>query len=283
MDDLAIRRLAMGVALAQHFLHLGVADFAPAQRDLDRHDARRRKAAREVENDVGDGLARHLLGGVDGVQHRGRGRVEIDDLAGAHTAGDLVADPQDAWAGLLAARNEAAHLAGADIDGGDERAARARIGLGHVLAALLVRLPGLAGLGGSGAVRTTTRSARRRSTCSISRARRACSRSIWARWVQASATLVSGSWTVMALSSCRFQRRSPTRMAALTRCIRAGWVARIRISASAFLGASSPTTSSRSAKRSRCSVVTTTPSWSISIILPWRCHSASGCRSVRRI
>ena len=77
----------------------------------------------------------------------------------------------------------------------------------------------------------------------------------------------------------RFQRRPPTRTAALTRVMSCGSVARACNSSAACFGASGPTTTSRSEKRSSPVFRITSPSASISAKFPLCCHRARGWRS----
>ncbi len=86
MDDLAVGCILEVIALLENAPHVGVADLVAGGRDLDIDDARGREAARQVDDDLGDRLAGHLLGGVDRAEHRGARRVEVDDDAVAHAA-----------------------------------------------------------------------------------------------------------------------------------------------------------------------------------------------------
>src|SRR6185437_1824405 len=129
-------------------------------------------------------------GGMDGVEDRVAGRVDIDDDAVLHAARHLVADADDVRLVADAPRDEAAHLAGADVDDADS-AARADGELLHVAFPWRPFLP--FGFGGSVAVRTTSRSGRRRSTSWISRSRMRSLRSICARRRQPAAGSSSGS------------------------------------------------------------------------------------------
>src|SRR5579883_2373875 len=124
-----------------------------------------------------------------------------------------MADADDMRLAALPARDEAAHLAGADIDDSDG-SPRAYGQFLHVV------FPGwrlflAAGFCISAPVRTTRRSGRRRSTSSMS------------------------------LLRCRVQRRPPTRTAAVTWLAIAGSVASMSRRAAPFAGASSPTRMTR--------------------------------------
>ena len=99
----------------------------PAMRDLGADDARGREAARQVDDDLARSSRR------PSARRRGRrcriealGRLEVDDHAAAHAARDLVADADDARLVVLDPGDEAADLGGADIERGDQAAARPR-------------------------------------------------------------------------------------------------------------------------------------------------------------
>ena len=130
--------------------------------------------------------------------------------------------------------------------------------------------------------RRTMRSGRRRSTVWTSCFSRLFVRSSWASRLQAPAGSSSGSSTSVILSTRRFQRRSPTRIAAVTRAARSGSPASRLISAAACGAAPSPTSVGNRAKGPRSATAMTSPSRSISSCLPPCCQTASGRRSTRR-
>src|SRR5262249_11247949 len=150
--------------------HVGVGDLAAMQIDLALDEARSVEAPGQIDDDVRQRLARHLLSGVCGGEDRVARRLDVDDDAGLDPARELMADADDLRPVLVAARDEAADLRAADIDDTDGPA-RTRGEILHVV------LPGcrpflLGVLGASpGPGRTTRRSGRRRSTISMSRSR----------------------------------------------------------------------------------------------------------------
>jgi hypothetical protein len=98
---------------------------AAGDRHLDPDGLGGRIAAGEVDDDVLDGLARHLLRRVDGGAQRELRLLHVNDGAVPHAAGDLVPDAGDGRAAILGdARDEAAHLAGSDVECGDQAVAR---------------------------------------------------------------------------------------------------------------------------------------------------------------
>src|SRR5271166_3656120 len=288
MDDLTIARLAHQIAVLQHPAHIGVGNLAPGYAYLRLDDSRGREAAREVRHDPLDGFTGHLLGGVYRIQHGGAGRLQVDDPSVAHAARDLMADAEDPRPVVLDPRDEAADLCGADVEGGDQTAARpnrrlARFGLAidcglcrftgahragrcfihgrHVLFAEgRPFLDAGASFGASGLTRRTSRSGRRTSTVCTSRFRIALDRSSRASWAHAPAGASAGRRTSIALSMRRFQRRSPTRIPAVTREARSGSVASMSSSSAAWAAAPSPTTIGSLAKRSRRVTGITPPS-----------------------
>src|SRR5262249_25906449 len=166
---------------------------------------------------------------------------EIDHGAGLDAAGAGVADAEDldgvrapAQRLLRHARlqpsDQAGDLAGADVEHGNERRAleRQRLHLGgNAMTERVHALPPLpfgflilsASSRACAAVsdrRTVTRSWRRRSTAVMSRVRSFLSRSSAASASSACGTSASGNRMSMPFWSLRFQRRSPTRIAART-------------------------------------------------------------------
>src|SRR5581483_176528 len=160
-------------------------------------DARWQKPARLVDDDALDRLAGHLLGGVDRVADRIAGGFEVDHLAAAHSARHLMPDADDARPLGLDPGDKAADLRRADIDRGDEAAARphrrearpaparvrgggnGRRGLVAAVYQAHVGFParcggffaGAVSFGAAASVRITSRSVRRMSTVSTSRLR----------------------------------------------------------------------------------------------------------------
>ena len=124
MDDLPVAGLAQHVSVVEHALQFALADLAAGDADLGLDDPRAGKAARQVGDDLLDRLAGHLLGGVHRAGNRGAGGFEIDDRAVAQPAGDLMADADDLRPLGLDPRDKAAHFARADVECGNEAAAR---------------------------------------------------------------------------------------------------------------------------------------------------------------
>ena len=151
VDQFVIVQPFQRAALVQHPAHVGVADLMAVDRDFNTDGLRHRPTAGQVDDHPAEGLARHLLGGVHGIQDRGLQLVGVDDLACSDPAGDLVTDPADADAGdsgtathrgharqqggsgtVSDAGHETAHLARSDIEGGDQSAALLAEGFLHV-------------------------------------------------------------------------------------------------------------------------------------------------------
>ena len=74
------------MALPQDPTHIRFGHLATADADFDRDNARCRETAGEIDHNLDNGFTRHLLGGVDSFEQRGRDRVKIDDLALADPA-----------------------------------------------------------------------------------------------------------------------------------------------------------------------------------------------------
>src|SRR5690554_4033120 len=128
---------------------------------------------------------------------------------------------------------------------------------------------------------TDTRSGRRRSTDTMSRERILCFVSCATSVARATDTPVSGSFTSTPFSRRRFQRRSPTRTKARTRCKSCGCSALINFRSSGVSrGAPNPTMKGRCAKSCTPSSVIGRPEASISESSPPRCQRAKGSRSV---
>src|SRR5215471_8403341 len=310
MDDLTVARLAQQVTGFQRPSHIGVGDLAPGDPDLGPDNAGCGKATREVCDNTCNRLARHFFRGVHGVQNGSPGRFEVDDGSAAQAARDLMANSKDPRLVVIDPRNEAADLRRADIECSyhaaarpDRRLAQLCLALGSITRQCFPTLragrwfvcrrhvffadgrPFLdvgASLETSGFTRTTSRSGRRTSTTCTSRLRMALDRSRFASSAHALAGESAGSNTSIALSIRKFQRRSPTRMAALTRAARSGSVASMSSSFAAWSAACSPTTSGSFTNLSRCPTGMTVPSRSSKSSLPPCCHRASGLRSTRR-
>ena len=113
---------------------IDVGDLVAVDGDLNGDRFRLRFAAREVDGDVVYRFTGHLLGGMNGLPDGGFGGVHVDHNAALDPATDLVAHADNAGDGCamgdivgrrpVDACDHAAHLAGADIQGGDQSAAR---------------------------------------------------------------------------------------------------------------------------------------------------------------
>src|SRR5260370_32434044 len=107
------------MALFEHAMHVAVGDLAAVDVDLALDQARRVEAAGEIHHDLAQCLTGHLLGGVDGGEDGMARRVEIDDDAALDAARNLVADAGNLRPATVVAREEAAHLGGADLKAAD--------------------------------------------------------------------------------------------------------------------------------------------------------------------
>ena len=118
-------RAALDLAVTQRAAQVRVADLVARDGHLDADRARGRMPARQVDDDAADGLAGHLLGGVDRVHDRRLAVLHVDHGAVAHAAAGLLADTQNARpAGGVGRGNEAADLAAAHVQRGDQSLAR---------------------------------------------------------------------------------------------------------------------------------------------------------------
>ncbi len=130
VNDLAVAGLAARAALAEHAAQVVGADLVAVDGDLDLDALRLRVADREVDIGVADGVAGHLLGGMDRGKDRLFGRRHVDHGAGAQAVRDLMANAGDAQGIAVDARDEAAHLGSTDVDRRD--AAVADLALAHL-------------------------------------------------------------------------------------------------------------------------------------------------------
>src|SRR5262249_47439784 len=132
VDEAAVVAAVVLVAVVEGAPQVGVADLVAGDVDVDADGLRGRMAAGDVHHDLADGLAGHLLGGVHGGEDGVLGRLHVDDGAALEAVGDLVADADHLRMALVAdARDEAAHLGGADIETGDDATARHMSRLSH--------------------------------------------------------------------------------------------------------------------------------------------------------
>ena len=74
------------------------------------------RAARDADHDLLDGASGLLLGLVDHRQNRRFRRLGVDDLTRPQPFGELVAAAHEVEPAVAAARDQAAHLAGADVE-----------------------------------------------------------------------------------------------------------------------------------------------------------------------
>src|SRR5229473_6293477 len=240
MNHLPVGCFPGPVAALEDLAHVAIGDLVAPHADFRLDDARGGIAARQVGDGAPYRFTGHLLGGVYGIADRIGGGIEIDDRSALHAARDLMADAEDARL-VFDPRDEAADLGRADVDRRDHAAARTCSGRtrarpvavaggavpgdargvdlrrGALLrsAFLHVLFPdaraffaGAVSPGAAPAGRSTSGSGSRISTLRISRCSSLFARSCAASRAQASARLVSGSRTSIALSICRFQRRS---------------------------------------------------------------------------
>ncbi len=91
MQHLALGRRRRAPRPVEQQLEVGLADARPVQRAGHAHVARLRPPAAQRQHDLAQGLAGLLLGLVQRRQHRGLGRLGVDDLAALQALGDLIA------------------------------------------------------------------------------------------------------------------------------------------------------------------------------------------------
>ena len=108
-------------ALLEHPPQVRFRDFMSVDRDFDADRVRHRVAAREVDDDLLDGLAGHLLGGMHGVADGLLGLVHADDGAVLDAFARLLADAGDARHSIwVLLGDEATDLAAADVERRDQ-------------------------------------------------------------------------------------------------------------------------------------------------------------------
>ena len=203
-----VQRLAavgarLGAGMRERLGEVVAGHGAALELELDHGALRARPPGRDAEHDLAQRLLGLLLGLVDHRQDRGLGGVGIDDLAGAQALGQLIAGAPDLEPAARApARDQAAHLGGADIEHPDRVVAAERPGLGALQAGARVE-PQDVGAAHAwwsastlGSSRSRTRSGRRRrSTTLTARSSSASSRALTASRCQAPNGSCSGSMT----------------------------------------------------------------------------------------
>src|SRR5262245_58943990 len=130
MDETAVVAAIDMAAVIEGATQIAVADLVTGDVDLDADGLRGRVAAGDVDDDLTDGLAGHLLGRMHGGQDGALGRLHVDDGPALDLVGGLMTDADHLRAALVAdAGDEAAHLGCADVEAGYQAAARQHLGL----------------------------------------------------------------------------------------------------------------------------------------------------------
>jgi hypothetical protein len=135
MQDLGAVGARLRPGERQGMGHVARADRPAAQLDVDGGHHRLRAAAGDPEHDLAHRAPGLLLGLVHHRQDRRLGCFRIDDRARAQAFGELIAAALQLEAVAAPARDQAAHLAGADIKYRQRLGTRARFGprqLDHV-------------------------------------------------------------------------------------------------------------------------------------------------------
>ena len=229
VQHLAIRRQPGAAVDPQRLAQIGLGDHVPGDRHVDLHDLGGHMPADHVDDDFSDLLAGHLLGRGDGMADGLLRRLHVDHDTAAQAVADLMADADHPRPVVIVhAGDEADHLGAADIQRGDQLAARSRLEAFDPLnpitscgspcrAFAAAARPHVSSSGirrrwlAPGVVCTTSRSPILRSMATMSRSSRPLLASISDSRSRASATPSSGRRTLTPLSSRRSQRRSLTR------------------------------------------------------------------------
>ena len=127
VHHVALTSLVRHLKLVEGPLDVALCDLPPADGDLNIGEARARHTPRRADEDAADVLAGHALCAVDCGADRTLRCLHVDDTAGVHAGRNLLAAPDDGELALtVATGDEAGHLGGSDMEGGDhvERAPR---------------------------------------------------------------------------------------------------------------------------------------------------------------
>ena len=220
-------------ALVHHAADVVLFHRASADRPLHVEQPRFGLAAGEVDGDRAEPRIRHVLGLADRGADRLLGLLEIDDAAAAHAASLLPAEAQHAQRAVaFGAADQAGDLGGADIEhaerpgapmprtrrfvrSGRRRRQHATRHVVHVRLSVLRR-------GGAG--RRTTR---RSPSTHVDRGKRPIEQRMLLLQAASADRAPATSWPSGSITSApllrrRFQRRSPTRTAAMTRFCSSG-------------------------------------------------------------